>query len=174
MRKLFLFVGCLAIIAILAVFLFPNESVRKATDEKNATYVIGDRTVTLVDGVSETPIPESTAKTTVRYFGNEVRKDLNGDGREDVAFLITEDAGGTGTFFYVVAAVNTDDGYVGSEAFLLGDRIAPQTTESGPDASIIVNYADRLPDEPFTAQPSVGKSARLMLDGATLRWEEVE
>ena len=57
---------------------------------------------------------------------------------------------------------------------LLGDRIAPQTTLVSRNPRhknvIVVNYGDRRPDEPMTAQPSVGKSVYLKLDAKTVRW----
>jgi hypothetical protein len=110
----------------------------------------------------------------VEYFGNEIRKDITGDGLEDVVFLITEQPGGSGTFYYVVAAIaDGSGGYTGSQAMLLGDRIAPQTTESGPGKTIIVNYADRLPTDSFTTPPHVGKSLRLLYDQATMQFGEV-
>ena len=152
-----------------------GNSPESPTGYKNTSYNIGGTNVTLENGHAETPAaPGSASKTVTEYFGNEIRKDLNDDGREDVVFLLTQNSGGTGTFFYVVAAVATDNGYVGSKAFPLGDRIAPQTTESGNGKVVIVNYADRRPNEPMTTQPSVGKSASLVLDAQTLEWGVVE
>lgn len=92
-----------------------------------------------------------------QYFGNETRADFNGDGFEDIAFLLTQDGGGSGTFSYVVVALATKSGYQGTNGILLGDRIAPQTTKFQ-NGEIIVNYADRKIDEPMTATPSVGVS----------------
>jgi hypothetical protein len=97
------------------------------------------------------------------YFGNEVRGDLDGDGDEDIAFLVTHSPGGSGTFFYLAGAIMTDGGYRGTNLMFIGDRIAPQTMEyrdlSAPyGVCVIVNYADRAPGEPFTTVPSVGKS----------------
>ena len=82
---------------------------------------------------------------------------MNGDGRPDVVFLLTQEPGGSGTFFYVVAALRNEAGYQGTNGILLGDRIAPQNIaiENG---RIVVNYADRKPDEPMTTRPSVGVS----------------
>lgn len=144
------------------------------TDYKNASYRIEGQAVKLTNGVSEVEsAPGSVSKTITKYFGNELKKDLDGDGREDIAFLLTQETGGSGTFFYVVAALDTDQGYIGSHAVLLGDRIAPQTTESGPSKSIVVNYADRASGEPMTTSPSVGKSIRLILDPTSLQFGEV-
>lgn len=127
-------------------------------DLKNITFVLSEIEVTLVDGLSETEAaPGSATKITTQYFGNEVFGDLNGNGKDDAAFLITQDGGGSGTFFYVVAALQTETGYEGTNAILLGDRIAPQTIELQ-DGMLAVNYTDRKPDEPFTTPPSVGVS----------------
>lgn len=146
---------------------------------RDATYLIDNRSVTLVDGYSkESLAPDSAATITTKYFGNEVETDLNNDGREDVVFLITEETGGSGTFYYVVAALNTETGWIGSQAVLLGDRIAPQTTEVSQNPRhqnvIVVNYADRLPGETMTTAPSQGKSLYLKLDPTTLQFGQVE
>jgi len=73
-----------------------------------------------------------------------------------------------------LAALKTEAGYLGSDGYLLGDRIAPQTTEVSRNPRhknvIVVNYGDRRPDEPMTAQPSVSKSVYLKLDAETVRW----
>jgi putative hemolysin len=129
-----------------------------AATPKDATYQIEGNPVTLVNGLSEVEAaPGSASKTVTRYFGNEATGDLDGDGQPDVAFLLTQESGGSGTFFYVVAALQTEGGYVGTNAILLGDRIAPQSTTIQ-DGTIVVNYAERKPGEPFTAAPSVGVS----------------
>jgi len=128
------------------------------TDARNATYTIDGTPVTLVYGVAQTPaVPGSASMTTTKYFGNEATGDFNGDGKEDVAFLITQDGGGSGTFFYVTALLSSGNTYHGTNAVLLGDRIAPQTTEFS-NGQIVVNYADRKSTEPMSAQPSVGVS----------------
>ena len=146
-----------------------------ATDYRNAEYVIEGQRITLADGLAEAEAsPGSASRIVTRYFGNELKTDLNDDGREDVVFLLTQQRGGSGTFFYAVAALNTAAGYVGSDGYLLGDRIAPHTTVVSRDPRhqnvIVVNYGDRRPDEPMTAQPSVGKSLYLKLDADTMRW----
>jgi heat shock protein HslJ len=143
-------------------------------NEKDATYVINGQKVTLKDGISDNKIVSGSASTVVtRYFGNEVRLDFNGDGREDVAFIMVQNTGGSGTFYYLVAALNTPEGYIGSEGVFLGDRIAPQTTEIVKGNIILVNYADRAPGESFAIQPSVGKSIWLLLDPKTMQFGEV-
>jgi heat shock protein HslJ len=128
----------------------------------------------LVDGRAQTPgAPGSATMIVTRVFGNEVRRDLNGDGRDDVVFVLAQETGGSGVFYYVVAALAADDRYVGSQALLLGDRIAPQTIEIDVNGIITVNYADRAPGENFATPPSIGKSIRLKLDTESLQFGEV-
>lgn len=133
---------------------------------QNATFEVEGTPVSLVDGVSEIEAaPGSATKIVTKYFGNEAFGDLNGDGKEDVAFLITQDGGGSGTFYYIVAALQTEIGYQGTTAVLLGDRIAPQTTQIE-NGQIVVNYAKQKADDPLTAQPSIGVSKKIkVLDG---------
>ncbi len=113
----------------------------------------------------------------LQYFGNELVTDVNSDGLEDVVFLVTNSPGGSGTFFYAVAALQSQNGYVGSEGYLLGDRIAPQTINMSEKPAeknvVVVNYADRNPGEPMTTTPSVGKSLYVTLD-ETNRWRIVK
>ncbi len=144
-------------------------------DEKNIEYTIDGKRIKLTHGVSQLPIvPGSSSRLIMRYFGNELRTDLDDDGREDVVFLLTQESGGSGVYFYVVAARNTPNGYIGSDGYLLGDRVAPQTTELSQHPNhkhvVVVNYADRAPGEPMSAMPSMGKSVYLKLDIPTNQW----
>src|SRR3989338_2422318 len=139
-----------------------------SADYKNGTYIIEGQPITLLGGISELPAAHGSAsKIMTRYFGNDAMGDLNGDTTPDVAFILTQDSGGSGTFYYVVAALKTSDGYQGTNAVLLGDRVAPQTTEIK-SGELIVNYADRKASEPLTAAPSVGVSKYLQVQGTML------
>ena len=143
-------------------------------DYKNTTYRIDGKNIELKNGISEIEgAPGSASKIVTKYFGNEVLHDLDGDGIKDVAFLLTQETGGSGIFYYVVAALNTSNGYVGSQGLFLGDRIAPQTTEAGKGKIIVVNYADRARGESFSVKPSIGKSIWLLLDPKIMQFGEV-
>lgn len=150
-----------------------------ADSPRNASYLIDGAMVDLVDGVAVSEVaPGSVEMMTTTYFGNEVLVDLDLDGREDVVFLVTQSRGGSGTFFYVVAALRRENGWEGSVGYLLGDRIAPQSTELSQNPShenvIVINYAERAESEPMISQPSVGVSVWLKLDPEQLTWGEVE
>lgn len=145
----------------------PTESKVFTLDSRNCTYYIENENITLKDGYSEKEIaPGSASKIITKYFGNEVSGDFNEDGLSDVAFLLTQNLGGSGTFYYVAAALGGNK-CNGTNAILLGDRIAPQTTNFQ-NEEIIVNYAERKPDEPMTASPSVGVSKYLKINGNQL------
>ena len=97
---------------------------------------------------------------TTSYFGNMVNADLNSDGKQDSAFIVTQTGSGSGTFYYLAHTL-------GGEASFLGDRIAPQSTEWR-NGQVIVNYADRKPGEPMTTKPSVGVTRYFKAEGNTL------
>ena len=152
----------------------PADKGAVEADYKSATYTIAGVRVALKDGASRSEVlPRSATQRITRYFGDEVHKDLDGSGQEDVAFLVTQQTGGSGTFYYLVAALKRSRGYVGSNGFFLGDRIEPQEVISGPGTSVIVRYLDRAPGMAFTAPASVTRSARLELDPKTLVFREV-
>jgi heat shock protein HslJ len=153
-------------------------SVSGAKSHKNAIYKIVGENVKLENGIESHPAaPGSASMVTTKYFGNEVSYDFDKDGREDKVFILTQDMGGSGTFYFLVYALNKEDGYVGSEALYIGDRIAPQTTElsteKGKEGMIIVNYADRKPGESFDIVPSLGKSLYVKLDLKSMQPGEV-
>lgn len=160
-------------------YIYDEKQAKGVSDYKNAEFVIDGQRIKLTNGVAEMEAaPGSASKITTRYFGNELKSDLDGDGREDVAFILTQEIGGSGIFFYAVAALNTERGYVGSDGYFLGDRIAPQSTTLSLNPRhkyvVVFNYADRAEGESFTVQPSIGKSAYLKLDSGRMQWGIVE
>lgn len=153
------------IIAIVGIYYFcPKEpSNTISSDYKSISYKINGEAINLKNGIAETGIvPGSSSIIITKYFGNEVQTDLNGDGMQDVALLLTQNHGGSGTFYYVVAAIKNGNGYIGTNAIFLGDRISPQSTVFK-DGKIVVNYADRRNSEPMTAKPTVGISRYFMV-----------
>jgi hypothetical protein len=144
------------------------ESQTLSTDPLNAAYVIGDEEVTLIGGREEREAASGSATMIITsVFGEPVYNDLDHDGDDDAALLLAHDPGGSGTFYYLAAAVNIGGAYKGTNALLIGDRIAPKTTQIS-NGILIHNYADRLPGEPMSARPSVGKSKYAVLRGERL------
>jgi len=122
-------------------------------DPVQAMYMVEGRQVSLTSNM---------------IFGQPTIGDLNGDGMPDAAMIIVQQPGGSGTFYYVVAALAGSNGTgQGTNAILLGDRIAPQNV-SIENGVITVNYADRKPGEPMTNQPSVGVTKQFAVKQGTL------
>ena len=168
-----LIVGVLIIVGGFSYWFYQPGTVNMAPkevtiDPKNCTYVIEGQNITLKNGYSEEQtVVGSASKNITQYFGNEVSADFNGDGIKDTAFILTQNSGGSGTFYYIAAALSSKNGCVGTNAFSLGDRIAPQTTEFN-NGEIIVNYADRKVDEPMSATPTIGVSKYLKISNGNL------
>ncbi|MCX6754337.1 MAG: META domain-containing protein [Candidatus Nomurabacteria bacterium] len=149
----------------------------------DATYILNGQKIILKNGISEVEAaPGSASKIVTKYFGNDLKHDINDDGTVDDIFLVTQETSGSGVFYYVVALISTPLGLVGSNGVLLGDRITTQAinidegkTTNGTNRQnvIIVNYEDRKHEESFTVAPSVEKSIWLKLDLKTMQFGEV-
>ena len=140
-------------------------------DFKEAVFTITGEPISLKDGIAEAKTNlGGDDMTTVRYFGNEVRHDVDGDGAEDVVFLVTQETAAGKVYFYAVGALKREGGYIGSQAVLLDEDISPQTTEKGEGRMVIVNYTKRYGGE---TQSSIGKSVHLLLDPKDLQFGEV-
>jgi hypothetical protein len=149
----------------------PTTGTTYVVNPQNATYLVDGKEVTLVNGVSEQEAaPGSATKIVTKYFGNAVEIDLNSDGLMDSGFLLTQDGGGSGTFFFVAAALNTGSSTQGTNTILLGDRIAPQSTNVDPNNPVqfVVNYMERKLSDPMSAPPSVAVSRTFKLDNGKL------
>lgn len=128
------------------------------SDALNTTYFIEGQEIKLINGLAENiSSVEGSSQGTVRSFGEPILGDINYDEVEDAVIILSYDAGGSGTFYYVVAAINDQGKYYGTNAVLLGDRVAIQNINIE-NKIIIANYLDRLANEEMTAQPSVGVS----------------
>jgi hypothetical protein len=171
MKKLLILIAVILIGAGVYLVLNNNkEEVATETvfDGKNSTFSIDGKEVTLVNGISEvSAAPGSASKVTTTYFGNEAYGDLNGDGSLDKVFLVTQNSGGSGTFYYAVVALKTEEGYKTTNSFLIGDRIAPQSTNIN-NGEIQINYAMRKKGEPMTAKPTVGAVTLLKVNNGVL------
>ncbi len=188
MKKILIQIGILIVLIILlGAALMCNQYLNRPVPY-DATYMIDGHAVTLKNGISIVDAaPGSASKITTKVFGNELLRDFDDDGRIDKVFIITQETGGSGTFYYVVARLNKVGERTGSQALLLGDRIAPQNinllSDIRPGAVsvnglplnkniIVVNYADRKPGEDFATPPSEGKSLWLLLDTKMMQFGE--
>jgi hypothetical protein len=140
----------------------------------NATYRIDNRQITLKAGqASIEQGPGIASRTEVQVFGEPVRGDLNGDGVADAALLLIETTGGSGTFYYVAAAINRNGSFEGTDAIFLGDRISPQSLSIG-HSLVIVDYLDRPPKASMATPPVIEHSTYLLFDNQGFREIPVE
>lgn len=136
-------------------------------DPANSTYIIEGRSVTLTDGVYEESIPNSSTKIVTRLFSEPATGDMNGDETDDAGVILTQEPGGSGTFFYSAVAIQEEGMFFGTNGVLLGDIIAPQTYAIAKE-QFVVNYADRPEGAPMTESPSVGVTDAFEMDGDKL------
>lgn len=138
-------------------------------DPKNGIYTIDDKKFKLAAGVAEKEtIPGSASEDIVKIFGEPVYGDINSDGEKEAVVFLSMQSGGSGTFFYVVAASKIDNVYVGGNTVFLGDRIVPKGIDIASDGAVNVRYVDRKEGEPMTAIPSVNMSKRLAIESGVL------
>ena len=132
-------------------------------DPSNTTYTIEGQAVPLVNGrFSAAAAPGSAAWITAAVFGRPLFGDLDHDGDEDAVVVIIHESGGSGTFYYIAAAINQNGRYLGTAGYLLGDRIIAQFVRFD-DGLVEAHYLDRRPTEPMSAPPSVRKVIPLRL-----------
>lgn len=132
-----------------------GENVGFKPDPRNATYMFGDGPITLSQGRTEIQLlPNSALMEEVFLTGQVAYGDINKDDRNDSAVILVRSGGGSGSFVYVTALVSGNTGYSGSNAILIGDRVAPKNISIA-SGVITVEYLDRGEDEPFAVEPTI-------------------
>lgn len=131
---------------------------------------LGDQSFTLIDGVAEKPAaPGAVTGEIVRAVGEPViGGDITGDGKPEAALLLTDDAGGSGTFYYAVLALSGTDSWRSTNAVALGDRIEPQGIDFA-DGHFVYRFLERRPGEPMSIPPSVPQTLVIGFDRSTER-----
>ncbi len=146
------------------------ESANYGPDPLNTSYKIEGQTITLINGKSEEQIPNSSIIVKTSNWNTPVEgslTDFTGENK-DASFILVQNSGGSGTFYYVVASLAANDGYIGTNGVLLGDRISPQNMNITPEKIIVVNYADRAEGTSMAEDPSEGKTKYLKVQGTEL------
>ena len=115
-RFLFLFAGLI----VLDAFAQQQASRQAARIFGNATYVMWDgyaaQTTTLVDGIHDEPY------LYVRYDGQYVYGDFNGDGVQDAAVILIENNGGTAEWYTLTFLIHDGETLVHRASRVLDDR----------------------------------------------------
>lgn len=151
----------------------PGPTAQLWSDPLNTTYTIGDRPVSLVDGRNEEPAaPDSSSKIITQVWGEPLFADMNKDHSDDAVLILTQSAGGSGTFYYVAAAIATPEGYQATPGHLLGDRIKPQGIEVV-DSKARISFLTRGYEESFADVPTVPRQMDVIYLSEDKRLAEV-
>lgn len=162
----------IALLTVVIIVLVIVNSNRGIPDERNCSFIIDDQRITLVDGRSDLEITEGSASRQVTDFIiNYGGFDLNGDSRKDSIVFLRQRSGGSGTFYYIAAALGTGDGYRGSEAVFIGDRVEPLDIDYDGEF-VLVSWMDRLEGESYSVKPSVEAFARFRFEDGELQLVE--
>ncbi len=133
----------------------------------NATYVIDGKSITLSSGKADAAAAPGSASrnvTTLTQFT--ASGDIDGDGKNDTAVILTNSGGGSGTFYYVAVLLGSTN--AATNTLLLGDRISV-TQVAIKSGAIVVDYLDRPSSAPMSAEPSVPTEKNLVVVGGQLK-----
>jgi hypothetical protein len=151
-----------------------NIAVKKFLSPYDATYNIWGQETTLRNKESRVAIsPGSSVEIVTKYFGNDIKYDLDHDGRNDTIFMLTQETGSSGIFYYVVALIDTEKGRLGLDGVYVGDRIAPQSMYMEAGEILVINFAERKIGQSFAEQPTVGRTIKVKYDPDTMQFAEV-
>ncbi|MBP6948657.1 MAG: hypothetical protein KBC41_03470 [Candidatus Pacebacteria bacterium] len=104
---------------------------------KNTSYTIEGKEIYLKDGEF------LDTDYAFLYFGKELRLDLDGNTKEDSAFILTASSTSSSeVLYYLVVALSKDGDYRGTNGVLLGENITPISTEFKNNA-IFVTYTEK-------------------------------
>jgi hypothetical protein len=163
------------LVILLVVLMTSDCSVENAAeptlsraDPLNAEFEIGGSPIRLRDGHFEMPAaPGSAARIEASVLDEPVYGHLDDDAEIDAAVILVYQSGGSGTFYYVAAATNRNGENRGTNALLLGDRVSPHGVRIE-NRTIVADFADRKPDEPMAATPTIDVTKYAYLDGGRL------
>ncbi|MGG1943491.1 lysozyme inhibitor LprI family protein [Trinickia sp. NRRL B-1857] len=128
-----------------------SQPAAPSIDYKNAIYHVGDKDVTLLEGQHAQPAADDSSAQDVTHIVEPPAHAAGKlGGRNVVAVFLSEEGGGSGTFYYVALAFNDGRG----TTFKIGDRIQPISIAINGD-DLVVSYLDRKADEPMAVPPTV-------------------
>lgn len=162
-------VAALAVGVVTIVFRAGHTAKAPQSPADNLAVTIDNQTFTLVDGLAEQPAaPGSAAKNILRVVGEPVSGDVSADGKPHTALLLSNDPGGSGTFYYAVLAVDDGGTWKATNALPLGDRIKPEGIEFT-GGRFVYRFLERTPGQPMADAPTVEKLVPIRFDPASGR-----
>ncbi len=159
----------LAILSVVSLFLTacgggstesaPTDSnevpavIQAPADPANAGYYIDGILYTLVNGSLEQAIDDSETLNKFKLLEFKASGDINADGTDDTAVVLINDAGGSGTFYYIGILTSGPTPIIENTSFL-GDRIEVKGIEFV-DGKFEVTYLDRDSETSFDNPPTI-------------------
>lgn len=149
---------------------FPDLPGISPEQVRNSEYQLGlldqIRVVQLVDGRYQEGVPGSKTYLSVSVTNFIVRGDLNGDGENEAAVIVTETYGGSGSFYFLVVFRYLNDEPVFLTSIFIDDQ--PLFNELAiQDGEIFVDVAVHDTDDP-TCCPSIETKRSYFLNGVNL------
>lgn len=130
-----------------------QSSAQAPADPANAGYYIDGIVYTLVNGVLEQAIEDSTTVNKFKLLDFKAEGDINKDGTDDVAVVITNDAGGSGTFYYLAIFTSGSSPVIENTSYL-GDRIVVKDI-TFTNNQFQVKYLDRDSEADMASDPTI-------------------
>lgn len=132
---------CIIIVLIISIFI----------EQKNGTSIQSKQNQLNI--VSEVSYVKPARDNSTQYFNkDEAWGDLNGDNKNDIAFVIPREDKTRGNLYYFTAALTLDDGSrSGSNLIFLGDNMEPKKI-SIEEGRVVVEYVNRLDKKSTTTK----------------------
>lgn len=130
-----------------------QSSAQAPADPANAGYYIDGIVYTLVNGELEQAIEDSTTVNKFKLLDFKAEGDINKDGTDDVAVVITNDAGGSGTFYYLAIFTSGSSPVIENTSYL-GDRIVVKDI-TFTNNQFQVKYLDRDSEADMASDPTI-------------------
>jgi hypothetical protein len=121
--------------------------IQNPQDPANASYYIDGILYTLVNGSLDQPIDDSETVNKFRLQEFKAAGDINEDGVDDTAVVLINDAGGSGTFYYLGILTSGSTPIVENTTFL-GDRLVVKSINFV-GKNFEVTYLDRDSETSF-------------------------
>ena len=130
-----------------------QSSAQAPADPANAGYYIDGIVYTLVNGELEQAIEDSTTVNKFKLLDLKAAGDINKDGTDDVAVVVTNDAGGSGTFYYLAIFTSGSSPVIENTSYL-GDRIVVKDI-TFTNNQFQVKYLDRDSEADMASDPTI-------------------
>ena len=147
---------------------------------KNATYrsldveppeYQGGGTMRLVDGSYTLQDPNGTLPDYQVTYLQSASGDLNGDGAPDAVVVLAANPGGSGTFVYLVPAINLGGVVENASSTFLGDRVQIQDLSIS-DGAVHLDMLVAGPDDPLCCPSQPVNQTYVFKDGRLLTQAE--